>query len=219
MTSDTEYLAEITEVVRGIPHMNPRNGERMFRFVLQQRFADCLELGFAHGVSSCYIAGALRQLRQGRLLSVDMEAAEARTPSIEQLVDRLQLRRYVDWIYEPRSYTWFLMRALEEGQQYDFCFIDGAHTWDTDGFAFCLVDRLLRPGGWIVFDDMDWTYATSPSLAQADWVKEKPPLEQTTKGVRKVFELLVDTHPAYVTHEEDGWGFAQKLPTSHAPLT
>ena len=29
------------------------------------------------------------------------------------------------------------------------------------GFAFFLVDRLLAPGGWMVFDDMDWTFASS----------------------------------------------------------
>ena len=59
----------------------------------------------------------------------------------------------------------FLMRAIEAGHKYDFCFIDGAHTWDTDGFAFCLVDRMLRPGGWIIFDDLNWTHAHSPTLA------------------------------------------------------
>jgi hypothetical protein len=29
--------------------------------------------------------------------------------------------------------------------------------WDTDGPSLFLVDRLLRPGGWIVFDDIEWS--------------------------------------------------------------
>jgi hypothetical protein len=41
---------------------------------------------------------------------------------------------------------------------YDFCYIDGGHSWDVSGFGFFLVEKLVRPGGWLLFDDLDWTY-------------------------------------------------------------
>ncbi len=207
-------LNRIRETVADVQHMSPAQGETIFDFVLEHQPKDCLELGFGHGVSSCYIAGALRVLSQGKLTTVDIDAAKQREPRIEDLVRKLRLGRYVNPIFEPQSYTWFLMRAIERRRQFDFCFIDGAHTWDTDGFAFFLVDRLLRPGGWIVFDDLDWSYSVSPSLKDADWVKAKPEIEQKTKGVRKVFDLLVRRHADYQTHELNGWGYAQKCPSS-----
>jgi hypothetical protein len=40
-----------------------------------------------------------------------------------------------------------------------------AKNWTIDGFPFFLVDKLLRDGGWILFDDFDWTYAATRRCA------------------------------------------------------
>ena len=37
---------------------------------------------------------------------------------------------------------------------YDFCFLDGAHLWEPDALAALLVTQLLRPGGWLLMDDL-----------------------------------------------------------------
>jgi predicted O-methyltransferase YrrM len=68
--------------------------------------------------------------------------------------------RYLD------SYNWSLGQVLRENPQpiYDFVFIDGAHTWAIDALATLLVDRLLKPGGYLAQDDYAWRLATSPSL-------------------------------------------------------
>ncbi|HLM37401.1 MAG TPA: hypothetical protein VK287_06410 [Gaiellaceae bacterium] len=50
-----------------------------------------------------------------------------------------------------RSYNWELMHLIERQQEegapgwFDFCFFDGGHTWETDGFALLLVDKLCGP--------------------------------------------------------------------------
>jgi predicted O-methyltransferase YrrM len=64
------------------------------------------------------------------------------------------------------SYGWSLMRLLaaHEDPLFDYVFLDGAHTWALDALAFCLVDRLLRPGGIVDFDDYRWTLRGSPSM-------------------------------------------------------
>ena len=64
------------------------------------------------------------------------------------------------------SYNWSLMKLLREGGgfQFDYVFIDGAHTWALDALAFALVDRLLAPGGYVDFDDYGWTLGRSPSM-------------------------------------------------------
>jgi len=81
--------------------------------------------------------------------------------------------------------------------RFDFCYVDGAHSWFVDGFAFFLVDRLLMPGGRIIFDDLNWTYVRSPSLKNTEMVINMPQDERETPQVLKVYELLVKTHSSY----------------------
>ncbi len=119
-------------------------------------------------------------------------------------------------VFAGSSYTWELMRLLEQDPlpRFDFAYIDGGHTWDVSGFGFLLVDRLLAPGGWVLFDDLDWTLGGSPSMRKTDWVKALPEEERTTPQVRKVFEVLVRTHPDYIdVHEHGGWCWARKSPS------
>ena len=109
------------------------------------------------------------------------------------------------------------MKLLEQNSEpcFDFCYLDGAHSWFVDGFAFFLVDRLLKRNGWIIFDDINWSYEKSPSLKNTDWVKSMPEDERKTSQVLKVFELLVKTHPCYGNFDiKEDWGFAQKIKNS-----
>jgi predicted O-methyltransferase YrrM len=53
-------LEHLTAAVAGIPHMTPERGQEIYAFVRKQQPESVLELGFAHGVSSCYIGAALK---------------------------------------------------------------------------------------------------------------------------------------------------------------
>ena len=97
---------------------------------------------------------------------------------------------------------------------FDLCYFDGGHTWDATGFGFVLVDMLLRPGGWIIFDDLTWTIEAALEAAP------KPPPhwlacsadEQATPAVTLVFDNLVP-HLGYTNRHSanDGrWGIARK---------
>jgi predicted O-methyltransferase YrrM len=111
------------------------------------------------------------------------------------------------------------MRYIEANSEpiFDLAYIDGSHSWFVDGFAFFLVDRLLRDGGWIIFDDMDWSFAKSKSSQILRRLNDMPEDERTTPQVRLIFELLVKRHPGYGNFREQGsWGFAQKLPATQA---
>ena len=205
--------ATIFSVVHDIPHMQLSEGEILSAFIREHTLRNILELGFRHGVSTCYMAGALDDLGGGRITTIDLLDAKAANPNIESLLKKLDLEQFVSVYYEPTSYTWRLMKFLEETPppQFDLCFIDGAHDWFVDGFAFYLVDKLLLPGGWMIFDDLDWTFSSSPSLKKSDFVRSMPVEEKTTPQIRKVYELLVKTHPSYDTFfEKDGWAYAQK---------
>ena len=213
----------VREKVGDVPNMSLEQGKRLADLIEKYQLKSCLELGFFHGVSSAYIAAALQEIGGGKLTTVDLEYTEGLEPNVQSILDNLGLREYVDVCLEPTSYTWRLMHLLEAlpQPQFDFCYIDGSHTWAVDGFAFFLVERLLKPGGWIVFDDFDRTYRESIEnlAAKRDKLPEKivdfmlnmPPEEQDTPQVRKVYELLVKSHPSFdYFRQEDGWAYARK---------
>ena len=76
---------------------------------------------------------------------------------------------------------------------------------------FFLVDKLLKPGGWIIFDDMFWTFESSPALKNTSRVKNMPEDEKSIPHIGQVFNLLVKTHPNYHNFEiHKSWGIAQK---------
>ena len=82
--------------------------------------------------------------------------------------------------------------------RFDFAYLDGAKNWTIDGLAVLLAEKLLRPGGWLLMDDLDWTYAQDPSREATDGVvhRELSERERTQPHLRAVFELIVAQHPA-----------------------
>ncbi|PSO55187.1 MAG: hypothetical protein BRC40_07295 [Cyanobacteria bacterium QH_8_48_120] len=209
-------IDEIKTKVEGIPYMDRTQAETITNIILENNFNNILELGFAHGVSTCYMAGALDELGSGKITTIDLEKANRLKPNIEQLLNTLGLAKFATVLYEPSSYNWRLMKMLAQypSPKFDFCYIDGGHNWSDTGFAFFLVDRLLKSNGIIVFDDLDWTYDSSPSLKNTEKVKRMPQDEKSTPQVRKVYELLVKPHPCYDEFiERGGWGYARKIST------
>ncbi len=193
---------------------SPNRAEQLYRFVSENGFRSCLELGFMHGVSSVYIAAALEANGAGHLTSVDIPYALELTPLASDLLERAGLSHRVELVVNPDSYVWWLRKQLR-GQQrgktieplYDFVFIDGAHTWDHDALAFLLVDRLLRPGGWVLLDDLDWCVPEGASV---------PADTLSIPHVREIWDLLIESDPSYDELRSDGsWGFAHKsaIPT------
>src|SRR5918999_1784722 len=76
------------------------------------------------------------------------------------------VRDRVTIVREFSSYTWWLKERIEERADahgnvepcFDFVYLDGAKNWTIDGFAVVLAEKLLRPGGWLLMDVLEWTY-------------------------------------------------------------
>ena len=207
-------IAAVEAAVAGIPHMTVAQARRMTRFILEHECRDVLELGFRHGVSTCYMAAAVDELGQGSVVTIDLDSARHASPNIDELLGRLGLSSHVTRYYEENGYLWRLMKLLENDPtpRFDLVYVDGAHSWAVDGYAFFLADRLLRTGGWMIFDDLDWSYAESLSLRDTPAVRAMTEEYRTAHQVRKVYELLVRTQVGYGEYrEEAGWGYARKL--------
>ena len=208
---------EVKQIVGDTPNMTLEQAVTLTSFIEKHQVRNILELGFGHGVSTSYMAAALSRNGEGSIITIDKEEARQRKPNIETLLNNVGESERVTVYYEPTSYTWRLMKFLEQESQptFDLCYLDGAHNWFVDGFAFYLVHLLLKPGGWIIFDDLDWTYNDSPGLKDSDLVKNMPDEERETPQVRKVYELLVKDHPDFCKFKVEGdWAYAQKRNTT-----
>ena len=202
-----------------LPYMRHSQAMLMRDLIIEQDARDILEIGFYHGKSSAYIAAILEDLGRGHLVSIDRHTARKREPNIEQILSTLDLTHRVTPVYAQRSFTWEMAQMIRSTPrpQFDLCYFDGGHTWDATGFGFVLADMLLRPGGWMLFDDLPWTIdAAMKDKEKAPWTwRASSPEERTTPAVRLVFDLLVP-HFGYTNQRivNDGqWGIARKSPS------
>jgi len=171
------------------------------------------------------MAAALAEAGGGSIVTIDLERARTLRPNIETSLAKCGLQDTVTVYYEESSYNWRLMRFIEAdpAPRFDFCYLDGAHSWETDGLAFFLVDRLLKPDGWILFDDLDFTWESlSGKHGHERWFKSIPRELRVTPQVRKVYDLLVKTHQGYGDFRLTRcgwWVYARKLSNSVIDLS
>ena len=158
------------------------------------------EIGVYRGDTALRVAELLDG--EGELHLFDFE------DRLAPVLDRMAAAGHRNVVAHPNSrrlldsYNWSLMRMLSEHPEpvFDYVFLDGAHTWALDALAFCLVDRLLAPGGYVDFDDYAWTLARSPSMRPEVFpdVRRLYSDEQIVQPqVALVVELLVRRDPRY----------------------
>jgi predicted O-methyltransferase YrrM len=208
-------VALVDERFGALPYMNTRKALSLGALIKREGLSSLLELGTFHGKSTAYMAAVLEATGRGKLVTIDRIDAEAKDPNVYQILRSLKLSHRVQVYLEHRSLTWRLMRLIEEHEHpcFDFCYFDAGHSWDVTGYAFFLVDRLLKPGGWVIFDDLDWTYERMIKSGEPlpDFLSRIPEEERRTAQVRKVWDLLVGRSIGYERHEVIGnWGIARK---------
>jgi predicted O-methyltransferase YrrM len=103
------------------------------------------------------------------------------------------------------NYAWTLGKMLisKDYPRFDLVYLDGAHTFNVDLSACACLKKMIKVGGYIVFDDVDWTFNKSPTLnpernplIRAQYTKE----QLSTSHVQMVVELLFSECKNF-THE------------------
>ena len=160
---------------------------------------NCLELLPGMGKSSAFIATLLKDKNNGHLTTIDIRKSKNLKPNIEEVIHKLELDDFVTSYFERQSVNWGLMKIIKENPSpiYDFVLINGPNNWYEIGYSFFLVDKLLKPGGIIIFDSLNWSYGTSLSLKDTDFVKKMDEDEKEYPQIRLVYDLLVKTHHMY----------------------
>lgn len=157
------------------------------------------EIGCWHGGTSFQFAKFLNGA--GRLHLFDYED---KVQTVQHLLDEAGYSNITIWGSTYKyldSYNWSLKQMLEDSQhaRFDYVYLDGAHSWAIDALTFFLCDLLLKPGGYIDFDDYDWKMRGSsldpenvPTTAQL-YTDE----QIDTQQVKLIVDLLVKPNPRY----------------------
>jgi len=215
---------DVYQKVGHIPFITKDNARFIYDLIINEKKVNILELGFAHGTATCFMAAALQELGGGSVTAVDLlNAREIFKPSIEEQLEATGLSQYVNIIRMQTGYTWYLHDEIKRNtindvcyEIYDLCIIDGPKNWTIDGAAFFMSDKLLKENGYIIFDDYLWTYAAADNSRDVtDGISHRSLSEEerVTPQIREVFELLVKQHPNYGNLQviEGGeWVIAQK---------
>ena len=212
-TTTTVTLEQIASGLADAKYMTLSRARKLQELIVEHDCKNLAEFGFYQGKGATFLAGILENLGRGHLTTFDKRHALALSPNIHDCLAKFDLTHRVTPVIAHRSFTWELAREIERDPtpRFDFAYIDGAHTWDGTGFTFFLVDALLKPGGIVVFDDLDWTLASSSGLrGRVSDAYDKE--ELNAAQVRKVWELLVPLR-GYVDMREEKqfhWGIARK---------
>jgi predicted O-methyltransferase YrrM len=217
---------DAARIVAGIPppHIPADRGRVLYEHIRRNKPEQLLELGTARGGSAVFMAAALEANGAGHLLSVDSTRWRWRNPTPQEVLSNTGLAHRITLDKRFSTYTWFLKTEIEKcidenrevQPKYDFIFLDGAKNWSTDGLAVVLAERLLRPGGWLLLDDLGWSYdlhsdsAWHYEIEVAKLSKE----ERAEPHLRAVYDLLIKTNSAFDQFliQDDWWGWARKSP-------
>jgi len=218
---DFDEAARIVEGVQA-PHTSASRGRVLYDHIRENRPENLLELGTARGGSAVFIAAALEANGAGHLTSVDSTRWQWLDPTPGEVLEKAGLSSWVTLDKRFSTYTWFLKSEIEKRldavgsaqPEYDFIFLDGSKNWSTDGLAVVLAERLLRPGGWLLLDDLGWNYekhCDTPRHYEIEIAKLSDE-ERIQPHLRAIFDLLIRTNPAFdqFVIQDNWWGWAHK---------
>ena len=149
--------AEQAEYDYGLHSITEEEGNFIWTLIRENGYRKSIEVGCAGGVSSLYICDAVCAFPTPSHTMIDPYQSTAWKGLG---VRNLQARgiAFFDLVEEPSEIA--LPRLVDRKEVFDFGFIDGWHTFDHALLDFFYLNRLIRVGGTIAFDDADWPSIT-----------------------------------------------------------
>ena len=138
-----------------------------------------LEIGMAYGLSTLFICQAHCDRGRGAHISIDPKQSKTWKSIGINNIKKSGLEKYWRLLEMPSDRA--LPNLVLEGHRLDFAFIDGMHLFDYVLLDFFYIDKMLRVGGYIVFDDL-WMPAIRKVVSFV--LKNKPyVLEKVDTGI------------------------------------
>jgi predicted O-methyltransferase YrrM len=136
----------------GISPVPYASGATLYELVRNGRMDHTLEVGLGFGLSAQFICQAHQDKGSGTHIVID-PFQDVHYDGIGWLnIQRLGFEDMVTFVPEPSHAA--LPMLVGKGTQLDFAFIDGRHLFDYALLDFFFIDKMLRVGGIVVFDDI-----------------------------------------------------------------
>ena len=154
------------------------------------------EIGVGVGATSTQIVKRLREDDSFYFFSYDVD--------VEELDSDLKATDYCKCKLYPMgntkafydSYNWNLSKlCLEKKELFNLAYLDGAHSFFHDGLAAVLLKKLIKPGGILIFDDVNWSHQKSPTVRpdkRPRTLQEYNEEQIKTPQVRRVIDIFME---------------------------
>src|SRR3954454_1625269 len=169
--SREELFEETVDRIDGVPWMCRDQGRRIWEHFRRYQPRDVLDVGTCYGTSAAYMAAALKANGGGgRVDTVDSGLFDHQVEILDwckALWDKCEVSDLIRPVrIHDSNYAWWLVEQVAERTRadgictpaYDFAYLDGAKWLTLDGASAVLIASLLRPGGWLLMDDLDWRF-------------------------------------------------------------
>ncbi|MBW4576548.1 MAG: class I SAM-dependent methyltransferase [Aphanothece sp. CMT-3BRIN-NPC111] len=139
------------ELLQVHSHIPREAGELLQDILAELKPKVTLEVGLAYGISALFICEELIKTPGSRHIIIDPYQTSAWKDIGLHNLKKAGYQKIIDFYNKPSH---IIIPNLEDrGIKIDFAFIDGMHTFDHVLVDFFCIDKLLRVGGVIVFDD------------------------------------------------------------------
>jgi len=125
----------------------------LYKMFMASAAEHSIEIGLAHGVSALVFCQAHKDLGQknGIHYAVDPNQFTEYKGAAVKAVEDAGYEKYLKVLAGPTHLE--LPELIKQGIKVECAFIDGWHTFDYTLIDFFLVDKILKPGGYIAFHD------------------------------------------------------------------
>jgi predicted O-methyltransferase YrrM len=114
----------------------------------------CLDIGTRGGIITAYIAAAVSRISGGQVLSLGIEGLREQAVNAFAFLAKYDLDRHVRLAQHKKSLSQLLLKLLlcEPGEVFDLVHISSGPSPHSLALMTCLIERSLKPGGWVLFD-------------------------------------------------------------------
>jgi predicted O-methyltransferase YrrM len=166
----SEAYARVVAAYKNYPPRSLQSNEAralLQHLIVMRRPEQVLEIGTYHVGTTEVMAPALWETGQGRLDTIDPFGAERAPALIAELPAELQERIS----FQPQTSAIYFDEAVNRGALYDLVLIDGNHEFENALFDLLCAARLMRPGGFVVLDNIE---QPGPRLATKLFLERSP---------------------------------------------
>jgi predicted O-methyltransferase YrrM len=162
INTQTVYNAEGKAIGIAKTSVSGKEGELIQSVIKRIKAEKSVEIGLAFGVSALYICDALEKNKETKHYVIDPFQYDENAPWAGGVglfnLKKAGFESIVSFIAQPSHLA---LAGLENAnEKVDFAFIDGCHTFDHAIVDFFMIDKILKVGGVIVFDDTNWESLT-----------------------------------------------------------